>query len=1224
MKNKRFILLILTAVATTLVSLGQTVTVGTGTSTQYEAPINNWYTYSFTEMIYTAEELATGQLSPNTIIKLGLPSVSGQNGTTCYVTVYLKNVAADRFNTTTFIPVTQEDVYYSGPVTSNNPGWLTIVLDEAFSYENSSNLLVAINKTSGSYPGQSFRWYYTHTTGKNTLLHKYRDNQPLDPTTALTGTGSTNRPNMQFTFGAPITCHRPTLHEEVETTATTATVSWQPKTEEQQLFDLYWSTDNTAPTEETLPLATNVTGTSFTIEGLSPSTYYYVWLRGNCGTETEPDLSGGWSEPIVFHTECVAVTEFPWTEDFESYPANPLNGFSSPYALDVLCWTNEAISGSMTKLFEVSTYNSSYYYGNNTKQLRLPDQSNGNRIKLCLPEMYLPSNNYQFSIDVYRNASGFSYTSEGVRVFASTDGSIDNATELGFLYRNYTRSDGGVVNAEASPGWYTYEFPIPYSGNCYIILRGESQYGSATYMDNFRVEPTLCPVPTNLTLTLNSDGLTAIATWDGIADTYDIEVNGIVTEGVNSPYIIEDIVLNTTYTIKVKSICSEFINSDWSNPVSFTTDLCLPSEQCELTFELTDRFGDGWNGNAIQVTDVTTGIVIGTMTNENLNGTVGSSEYEVNIKTLSVCDGREIQFSWILGTWTSECSYVVYDVNGEVIFSGSNALENPINYTMSCALCSKPDEAHTQYITTTEASLVWNGDNDNYYLRYKKTNDAEWAEVSTQDASIALTGLQPGTTYEYQIKGYCAESDYWTSWTNPTNFTTGIAWTDPEAWGGNQPPEPDQPVTVPENTNVVIQPGDMISVGIITLEPGASITIEEGGELHYMNEEGIDVTMTMGCVSPRGDHDGYRLIASPVYTDPDNASISVEETGLMTDYAGSDLYSFDQNYILNEWRNYKANEFTSLEIGKGYLYYADPMFGMFAGMSMPSIVNISLPLDYNETINLPGWNLLGNPYTCRAYPDRPFYVLNDNGDEVILSENDFVPPMRGFFAVAEGAGQYCGMTTTAPDRASSLSITLSQGRNRIDAASICFSEGKELRKIQFQSIHTKVYLTQNGREYAVIASHDKAGELPLSFMAEHNGTYSLGIHIENVEFSYLHLIDNLTGADVDLLDGSIYTFEAKTTDYASRFRLVYVTSSSDDSSTDSESFAFINSNGDLTLFGTDPLTGTTTLQVMDMLGEILFSEVFSGSFSKHLDLPAGIYVLRLIIGTDVKVQKIVL
>ena len=61
--------------------------------------------------------------------------------------------------------------------------------------------------------------------------------------------------------------------------------------------------------------------------------------------------------------------------------------------------------------------------------------------------------------------------------------------------------------------------------------------------------------------------------------------------------------------------------------------------------------------------------------------------------------------------------------------------------------------------------------------------------------------------------------------------------------------------------------------------------------------------------------------------------------------------------------------------------------------------------------------------------------------------------------------------------------------------------------------------------------------------------------------AYLHLIDNMTGADVDLLspEGVIagedpqsptpsYTFTAKTTDYESRFKLVFSTNDADDTS----------------------------------------------------------------------------
>ena len=78
--------------------------------------------------------------------------------------------------------------------------------------------------------------------------------------------------------------------------------------------------------------------------------------------------------------------------------------------------------------------------------------------------------------------------------------------------------------------------------------------------------------------------------------------------------------------------------------------------------------------------------------------------------------------------------------------------------------------------------------------------------------------------------------------------------------------------------------------------------------------------------------------------------------------------------------------------------------------------------------------------------------------------------------------------------------------------------------------------------------------MDVNFKAGEDGTYTLGFAGEEVEFSYLHLIDNVTGADVDLLsagehgsspamkaEGASYTFTATTTDNANRFRLVFET-----------------------------------------------------------------------------------
>ena len=144
------------------------------------------------------------------------------------------------------------------------------------------------------------------------------------------------------------------------------------------------------------------------------------------------------------------------------------------------------------------------------------------------------------------------------------------------------------------------------------------------------------------------------------------------------------------------------------------------------------------------------------------------------------------------------------------------------------------------------------------------------------------------------------------------------------------------------------------------------------------------------------------------------------------------------------------------------------------------------------------------------------------------------------------------------------------------------------------------------------------GEMPVSFKAKEDGVYTLSFTNEEVSFSYLHLIDNLTGNDVDLLQTPSYSFEARTSDYASRFELVFSANGEDGPSTGSGTFTFY-SNGNWIISN----EGEATLQVIDLNGRVLSSENIYGSTSIQVDAAPGVYMLRLINGDDVRVQKIV-
>ena len=154
--------------------------------------------------------------------------------------------------------------------------------------------------------------------------------------------------------------------------------------------------------------------------------------------------------------------------------------------------------------------------------------------------------------------------------------------------------------------------------------------------------------------------------------------------------------------------------------------------------------------------------------------------------------------------------------------------------------------------------------------------------------------------------------------------------------------------------------------------------------------------------------------------------------------------------------------------------------------------------------------------------------------------------------------------------------------------------------------HTKLSLAKNGEEFAAVSTSSKSGELPMNFKAEKNGSYTITVDTENVDAEYIHLIDNMTGMDVDLLATPSYTFEAKTSDYASRFKLVFGVKNEASESSDSN-FAFM-SNGNLVI---DNIEGEATLQIVDELGRVISTETVSGSYNKALNLKAGLYIINL-------------
>jgi len=369
-----------------------------------------------------------------------------------------------------------------------------------------------------------------------------------------------------------------------------------------------------------------------------------------------------------------------------------------------------------------------------------------------------------------------------------------------------------------------------------------------------------------------------------------------------------------------------------------------------------------------------------------------------------------------------------------------------------------------------------------------------------------------------------------------------------------------------------------------------------------------------------GDKEGgYYLVASPIEEELDPVAV-----GMITE--NYDLYWFNQNpqdEVGLEWINYKQGAF-DLTNGKGYLYAskADVQLS-FCGTAYNGNGEVTLVKEEGPNAEFSGWNLVGNPFPVEASIDRDCYVMQTNEDgtsEVVLSENRTIPAMNGIFVTTELAEETMTFEKgESSDGQGKLVINMKQERgNVIDRAMVRLGESRTLPKFMLNENNTKVYIPQDGNDFAVVASRNEE-QMPVNFKASANGTYTLSVDVENATFEHLTLIDHQTGAQVNLLSTPNYQFSANTNDPESRFTISF---RSNTSVVSDETFNPIcyRQNGQLVITNFE---GEGTLQMVDMLGRILSSNKIQGEYATEINMVAGVYTIRLITNDKTYTQKIV-
>ena len=435
--------------------------------------------------------------------------------------------------------------------------------------------------------------------------------------------------------------------------------------------------------------------------------------------------------------------------------------------------------------------------------------------------------------------------------------------------------------------------------------------------------------------------------------------------------------------------------------------------------------------------------------------------------------------------------------------------------------------------------------------------------------------------------------------------------------------------------SLIVHEGSVVTISgdLINSSPD-NLVIEDGGQLIYTGTEPVAATIKRSIADPAKDGDVWYTISSPVNN---VTSASVKNLISSTDVGFTyDLYLYDEP--THYWINQKAesNQFTNLTNGRGYLYWNTGSDLEFAGTL--NTTDVAYQLTYSESAGqLKGFNLIGNPFSHNIYKGAGAAIDSDklaNGYYTLSNDwawqtnifSQAIKPTQGILVQATEAFELTIVNSATPataekKKASFIEI-VAGNKEYSDVAYVVFGKGIGLNKIDHINTEIpEVYFWQNNERFAVASLNEDVKEIALNFQAATEGSYDIKVGFDG-DFNYLHLIDNMTGANVDLLQTPSYTFDANVTDYASRFRLVFSANHGNDYDEEIDNeFGFIDASGNLNILNN---VGEATLQLVDVTGRIISSETFSGSYSKAVNASAGVYMLRLINGNNVKTQKIVI
>jgi hypothetical protein len=335
-----------------------------------------------------------------------------------------------------------------------------------------------------------------------------------------------------------------------------------------------------------------------------------------------------------------------------------------------------------------------------------------------------------------------------------------------------------------------------------------------------------CPTPTGLTGTPSASFATIH--WTSPASNFEVEYGpagyppgfGFTATTTNDSIVITGLTPGSDYEFSVRALCAGTTTSTWMGPIALTTlcgvvnipysaalnavpncwDLTSGDQDWSISSFSGYAYTSYWRGSVgdemiISTTDfdISGDAHIQFDWSHFSDTTSNSDSIKLQVKTLPSGSWTDV---WVLGdsAFNSNDGAVYYSAGSfvhETVVLPTSLTGNDVsirflfvtNKDASCYIknfyieeipsCNQATNIQSTRITDVDVALAWTSTAADFALEYGISGFPKGSGTVTSSTtnSISLTGLTPGTSYDYYVRAICGNNDS-SLWTGPISFTT--------------------------------------------------------------------------------------------------------------------------------------------------------------------------------------------------------------------------------------------------------------------------------------------------------------------------------------------------------------------------------------------------------------------------------------------------------------------